>query len=392
MKTAAIVALALGLLAVPARPACAQQSLTSVLSFLLVNRSVSTGDFEGDQAAAAAARDALVGFLQTELATLPTNSPASGFVYHLDPAVGVPARVSDSFGPFFLERSLTIGSRQAAIGVAFTSASFDAIDGRNLRDGTLVSTASRLVGDVTPFDAETLTLRLRTQTATVSGTYGLGNRFDVSGAVPFVTVSMDGERVDTYRGTSVVQASASASASGLGDVRLRAKYSAIRRGASGLAAELEVRLPTGAEENLLGTGEAVYTPRAIASFEHGWLGVHGSAGYAFSKSADALELSTAFTAVVAPRVTLSAEYIGRRVASGNELVDVVAPHPTLVGVETIRLSAQPFVLNQGSIAGGVRWNPYGRWLVSGNVLHPLTSSGLTARWVASLTIDFSFGG
>ena len=375
-----------------AAPAQAQQSLTSVLSFLLVNRSVSTGDFEGDQAAAAAARDALVGFLQAELATLPTNSPASGFVYRLDPAIGATSRVSDSFGPFFLERSLTIGSRQAAIGVTFTSASFDAIDGRSLRDGTLVSTASRFVGDTTPFDAETLTLHLRTQTATVSGTYGLGNRFDVAATVPFVTVLMDGERVDTYRGTSVTQASASASASGLGDVKVRGKYSALQRGASGIAAELEVRFPTGAEDNLLGTGETVVTPRAIGSFERGWLGVHGSAGYAFATSADALELSGAFTAVIAPRVTLSGEYIGRRVAAASELVDAVAPHPTLIGVETVRLTAAPRVLNQSVIAGGVRWNPYGRWLVSGNVLHPLNSAGLTARWVVSMTVDFSFGG
>ena len=392
MKRIAVILFVFVILAAGAQPAHAQESLTSVLSFLLVNRSVSTGDFAGDAAAAAAARDALVGFLQTELATLPTNSPASGFVYRMDPAVGTTMRVSDSFGPFFLERSLTIGSRQAAIGVAFTSASFDAIDGRSLRDGTLVSTASRIVGDVTPFDAETLTLHLRTQTATLSGTYGLGNRFDVGASVPFVTVLMDGERVDTYRGTSAVQASASASASGLGDVKVRGKYSALQRGASGIAAELEVRFPTGAEDNLLGTGETVITPRAIASFEHGWFGVHGSAGYAFAKSADALELSSAFTAVVAPRVTLSAEYIARRVAAGSELVDTVAPHPSLVGIETVRLTAAPTVLNQSVIAGGVRWNPYGRWLVSANVLHPLTSAGLTARWVASMTIDFSFGG
>ena len=392
MKTILVALLVLVIQATAARPAQAQESLVSVLSFLLVNRSISTGDFEGDQIAAGAARDALVGFLQAELARLPISSPASGFVYRLDPDIGATVRLSDSFGPFFMERSLTIGSRQAAIGVVFTSASFNAIDGRNLRDGTLTSTASRLVGESVPFDVETLTLRLRAQTFTLSGTYGLGDRFDVSAAVPFVTVLMDGERIDTYRGTAAVQATATASASGIGDVMVRGKYTVFRRGASGIAVGAEARLPTGSEDNLLGSGETVITPRVIGSFERGWVGVHGSAGYSFGGASDAADVSGAVTVVATPRVTLSGEFLTRRVASGGNFVDVVQPHPTLTGVETIRLSAAPSVTTRAVISGGVRWNPYGRWLVSANVLHPLTTAGLNARWIGSLTIDYSFGG
>jgi hypothetical protein len=391
MKRLPMAMLVATMLAVSARPAHAQQSLINVLSFLLVNRTVSTGDFERDQAAAAAARDAVVEFLQTELATLPTNSPASGFLYRLDPDIGATVRLSDSFGPFFMERSITIGARQAAIGVAVTSASFDAIDGRDLRDGTLVSTASRFTGDAAPFDAETLTLRLRTQTYTLSGTYGLGNRVDVSVFVPFVNVVMDGERVDTYRGAATVQAAATASAAGLGDVRLRGKYNVFRRGASGLAVAGEVRLPTGDEENLLGTGEVVITPRVIGSFERGFVGIHGSAGWAFGGASNAMDMSGAVTLVATPRVTFSVECLGRRVESGGRLVDVVEPHPLLTGIDTIRLSATTETTTRAVIAGGVRWNPVSRWLVSANILHPLTNAGLTAQWVGSLTVDYSFG-
>jgi hypothetical protein len=394
MKRAAIVLLALAIHALCARPAFAQApaSVKSALSFLLINRSVPTGDFERDQIAAAAARDAVVGFLQVELATLPTNSPASGFVYRLDPSIGATVRVSSSFGPFFMERSLTIGPRQAAIGVAFTSSAFDAIDGRNLRDGTLVSIASRFVGDTVPFDAETLTLRLRTQTTTLSGTYGIGARFDVSASVPFVSVNMDGERVDTYRGAATVQATATASASGIGDVLVRGKYNVFRHGASGIAVAGEALLPTGDTESLLGGGETIITPRAIASFEHGWVTVHGSAGYAFGGASDAVDISGAVTIVATPRLTFTGECLARRVASGGRLVDVVEAHPTLSGVETVRLSATTDVTTRAVLAGGVRWNPAGRWLVSANVLHPLTTAGLTSRWVGSVTVDYSFGG
>ena len=391
MRRAIFAMLVLITLVVAPGLAYAQQSLRGALSFLLVNRSVLTGDFEGDQLAAEAARDALAAFLQTELATLPTNSPASGFVYRLEPSIGATMRVSDSFGPFFLERSLTIGSRQAAIGAMFTSASFNAIDGRNLRDGTLVSTASRFVGETAPFDVETLTLRLSTQTYTLLGTYGLGDRFDVSAALPFVTVSMNGERVDTYRGVPATQASATASASGVGDISVRAKYSVFQRGASGIAAAAELRFPTGSEENLLGGGETVITPRAIVSFERGLIAAHGSIGMSFGGASQSVDFSGAFTVAVASRVTVTAECLGRRVEAGSRLIDVVQPHPSVTGVETIRLSAASRATTQAMISGGVRWNPYGRWLVSANLLHPLTTTGLTARWVGSLTIDYSFG-
>jgi len=396
MKPAAIAALTLVALVFVAAPARAQvssqQSLSNVVSFLLVNRSVPTGDFEGDQLAAAAARDAIIGFLQNELARLPINSPASGFVYRLDPDIGATVRLSDSFGPFFMERSLTIGSRQAAIGVAFTSSSFTAIDGRNLRDATLVSTASRFVGETTPFDVETLTLRLRTQAFTLSGTYGLGDRFDVSAAVPFVTIAMDGERVDTYRGDAAVQATATASASGIGDMIVRGKFTVFRRGASGVAVQAEALLPTGDEANLLGSGETIFTPRVIGSYERSWVALHGSAGYSFGGASDAADVSGAITVAASPRITFTGECLARRLSTSNQLVDAVAPHPSLVGIETIRLSAREVVTTRAVVVGGVRWNPGGRWLFSANILHPLTTAGLNSRWVGSITIDYSFGG
>ena len=135
-----------------ARPVQAQESLSNVLSFLLVNRSIPTGDFTRDAQAAAAMRDALVGLLQAEIATVPLSSPASGFTYRLDPELGIPVRASDSFGPFFLERSLTSGARRMSFGVSFTQADFGDIDGRSLRYATLVATASQLARASPPFD------------------------------------------------------------------------------------------------------------------------------------------------------------------------------------------------------------------------------------------------
>ena len=371
--------------------AAGQQTLSDVLSFLLTNRSVVTGDFARDEAAAAATRDTLVTFILAELNTLPTNSPASGFTYRLDPELGMNVRSSNSFGPFFMERSLTGGRGQVSFGIAYNEAMFDDIDGRSLRDGTLVATAGRLVGDADPFDAETLTLRIRTRATTVSGHVGVTDRFDVSAAVPFLIVSVDGQRLDTYRGAAVVQATALASASGIGDVRLATKYNVIRRGGSGMALAGEVRLPTGDPDNLLGSGELVFIPRAIGSFEGARVAVHGNLGYAMGGLSDEIDYSGAFTVVAHNRLTLITELIGRRLTSGDRLVDVVEPHPSLVGVQTIRLSAIEQATNRMQLAAGLRWNVAGRWLVSMNVLRPLTTAGLNARWMASASLDYALG-
>jgi len=374
------------------RPADAQQSLNEVLSFLLINRSIPTGDFSRDEQAAARTRDAITGLLAAELGTLPINSPVSGFTYRLDPTLGSNVRASSSFGPFFTERSLTGGRGQGSFGLVYTQADFTTIDGRNLEDGTLVATASRFTGESVPFDAETLRVLMRTRVVTFLGQFGVTDRLDVSAAVPFVTMQLSGDRVDLYRGSTFVQASAVASASGIGDAVIRAKYNLVRWGGSGLAAGAEARLPTGDEENLLGTGEFVVTPRVIGSFERDWLGVHGSFGYGIGAPAKEVQYAGAVTVAATQRITVIGEYIGRWLSEGGRLTEVVDPHPTLAGVETIRLSAAQESGTRGLVAAGVRWNVGAKWLLSVSVMRAVTTAGLNARWVPAVTFDYSLGG
>jgi hypothetical protein len=375
-----------------AAQADAQETLNDVLSFLLINRSIPTGDFSRDEQAAARTRDAIAGLLAAELGTLPINSPVSGFTYRLDPALGSNVRATSSFGPFFTERSLTGGRGHGSFGVVYSQADFTTIDGRNLEDGTLVATASRFTGEALPFDAESLRLLTRTRMVTFLGQFGVTDRLDVSAAVPFVTMQLSGDRVDVYRGSTFVQASAVASASGLGDAVVRAKYNLLRRGGSGLAAGAEVRLPTGNEENLLGTGELVVTPKVIGSFERAWLGVHGSFGYGIGAPATEVQYAGAVTVAPTARITLIGEYIGRRLSEGGRLTEVVEQHPTLAGVETIRLSATQEPSTRGLVAAGVRWNVGAKWLLSVSVMRAVTTAGLNARWVPAVTFDYALGG
>jgi hypothetical protein len=182
-----------------ARAAEGQQSISDVLSFLVTNRSIPTDDFVRDEQAAIATRDTISKLLVLELATLPSSS-GGGFTYRLDPSLGTVIRASDSFGPLFTERSLLAGQGRASFGMSFSSVIYDNIDGRNLRDGTLVSTASVFRGETTPFDIETVSLRFRTDTVTLNGTVGITDQFDISAGIPFIRLNLEGQRVDTYRG------------------------------------------------------------------------------------------------------------------------------------------------------------------------------------------------
>ena len=375
---------------VSGRSAQAQQSISEVLSFLVTNRSIPTDDFVRDEQAAITTRDTIAKLLILELATIPSSS-AGGFAYRFDPSLGTVIRSSDSFGPLFTERSLMGGPGHASFGISYRSTSFENIDGRSLRDGTLVSTASILRGESVPFDIETVALRIRTDTMTFIGSYGVNDRFDISAAIPLIRLSLQGERVDTYRGRALLQATGSASTSGIGDAVLRAKYNLLRESASGFAVGGEARLPTGNEENLLGAGRASVTPRFIGSYEGDRVGVHGEVGYSFGGVSDAVEYSAAVTGVAAPRLTLIGEVLGRRVNGLGRLVETRLPHPSLAGVDTIRLTGSGETTERMDLVAGFKWNVARTWLLTANVLRPLTTVGLNAEWVPSVTFDYWFG-
>jgi hypothetical protein len=370
----------------------AQPTITSAVSFLLTNRSIPTGDFARDEAAAIATRDTISTFLRSELTTLPVTSSASGFTYRIDPELGgVPVRSTSTFGAFFTERTLTIGRRQLSLAARYQGASFGEIDGRNLRDGTLRATASRLTSNQVPFDVETVTMRIHTDTVTVAANYGVTERLEVGAALPIERLTLTGERVDTYRGTPLVQAAVSANASGAGDLVVRGKLNLVQRGATGMAVAAEGRLPTGNSANLLGAGETTVRPRFILSMESSHVALDGNLGYAFGGLSDELDYSAAVTSAGAHKITIVGEVAGRRLNSAGHLIEVISRHPVLAGVETVRLSAVEQATNRIVAVAGVKWNARATWLVTANVARSLTSSGLTARWMSTIGAEYAFG-
>ncbi len=378
---------ALPLLASPAR---AQTTVSDVVGFLVTNQAVPTADFAKDRAAAEAARDTISRALVVNLTSAPLATSSSGFLYRLNPQLGTVERATESFGAFFVERALTPGRGRTSFGLSASSAAFDELNGQNLRDGSLVTVANRFRDESKPFDTESLTLRIRSSTMTMFGSVGVTDRFEIGGAIPFVRVSLDGQRVNVYRGSTLLQASATGTASGIADIALRAKYTLFANQTGGVAAATEIRLPTGDQTNLLGTGAASYRFIGIGSIEQGKFALHGNAS--FLRGGISPEWSAAGAASVAahPRVTLSGELLTRHVSSLHDFALAAAPHPTIVGVDTLRLTAGTAATTLATAVAGLKWNVTGTLVVGTHVSFPLAKRGLTAPITPAVGLEYAF--
>ena len=373
-----------------AAPAFAQQTVSDVVGFLVTNQAVLTEDFERDRAAAEAARDTISRALLASLTSVPLATSSSGFLYRFNPMLGTVERATESFGGFFVERALTAGRGRASFGISATSSGFDKLDGRELRDGTLVTVANTFRDETAPFDVETLTLRLRTSTMTLFGSLGVTDRLEIGGAVPLVRLDLEGERINVYRGTTFLQASGTAEASGVADIALRAKYAIVAGPRGGIAAAAELRLPTGDEVSLLGAGESSWRILGIGSFEDGPLALHGNIGVVRGGIADEFNFAGGVSLAVSPRVTMSAELLGRRVPDLRQILLASAPHPTIVGVDTLRLVAGEGGSTMANAIAGFKWNVAGSLVLGGYVAWPFTNRGLTAPITPTFALEYAF--
>ena len=373
-----------------ASPAAAQETVGDIISFLVTNQAVQTGDFERDQAAAAAARDAITRALLVNLASVPLASSSSGFLYRLNPQLGTVERATESFGAFFVERALGPGRGRASFGASVSSSDFDRLGDLDLRDGSLLTVANQFRDEPQPFDTESLTLRVRSRTLTLFGSVGVTDRFEIGGAVPILELNVEGQRLNVYRGAETLQASGEASASGIGDIALRAKFTLASGAAGAFAAAAEVRLPTGDETNLLGAGATAYRFLGIGSYEQGPFTLHGNGGLVLGGISDEVTLSGAVGIAAHPRFTLSGEALVRRIAELAEIGLVNEPHPTITGVDTARLA--PGVPGEwvSTAVTGVKWNPGGSIVIGGHLAFPLTRRGLTAPITPTLTFEYAF--
>ena len=240
--------------------------------------------------------------LTSQLTSVPLPSPASGFTYRFDPATGTFVRSTRSFGPILSDRAETIGRGRIAFGFSHQFFSFDHLDGVSL---TAIPAVFRHDSFQNGGGRADVVSTLNTVEATVSQftgalTYGLTSRIDLSLAVPIVRTRLsllsnarivrlgtganlqvhyfqDPAALGGYGSTH--QYFVEGSAGGVGDLVVRMKTTIIREGTRALAAGLDVRVPTGDEQNLLGAGAMGLRPFAAFSSSFGAFGPHANVAY-----------------------------------------------------------------------------------------------------------------
>jgi hypothetical protein len=383
--SAALLGVSLGIGASPV----SAQSLLGQLSDLLTEQRP-TPIFLPDAAAAATTRDTVARLFSVELATLPISSSSGGFVYRLNSPLGVVERASDAFGPFFTERVLQNGRGQMTVGLTYQFSNFSSLQGADLETGTFPTNAARLAGVGQPFSVDTLQLKLKSRTVTTVASYGITDRLAVGGSVPFVTVRFSGTRMRTEGERSTLQSTQSGSATGIGDVTLNTRYAVAGSGLRGVAIGADLRLPTGREVDLLGSGKAAARMLGIGSWEEGRLGVNVNGGIGVGGASREIFWSSATTFAAAPRVTIVGEILGRRLSELSLVRDVYQPHPLVVGVETMRWLPANSGVHTTLLVTGAKWNVASSWLLNTNLLIRVTDAGLRARVTPAISLDYDF--
>jgi hypothetical protein len=372
-----------------ATTARAQDSLRDVLTFLMTNQAVQTADFERDRAAAEAARDTLAASMLINLTSAPIAASSGGFLYRLNPELGTVERASETFGTLFVERALTSGAGNVLFGAAATTASYGRLNGNDLKDGSFLTVANKFRDEAQPFDTESLTMKLRASTMTLFANIGVTDAFDLGVVVPLVSVNIEGQRVNVYRGTSFVQASGTGTASGVADIALRAKYGIVQGRGGSVAAAGELRLPTGDEDNLLGAGSTSWRVMGVASLERGPASVHANGGIARGGLSDETFFAGAVSVAISPRATFTGEVLRRHVSDLRQFSLVSAPHPSAVGVDTFRLTNGADGTTLWTAITGVKVNLGNTVVVGGHLQWSLTDRGLTSTLTPTVALEYS---
>jgi hypothetical protein len=202
-------------------------------------------------------------------------------------------------------------------------------------------------------------------------------------------------------------------ATGLGDIVLRTKYHFLRMAGGGLAAAVDLRLPTGDESELLGTGGTQTKFLLVASTQRGRFGQHVNIGYTAAEGdvagalagltsaplPDEINYAGGVEFVAGPRLTVNGDIVGRTLRGTGRLELVskafeyrIPPQPvsapSSISFEEFNPRSGDLTLLLGT--GGVKFNPVGNWLISGSVLFPLTDAGLRSRVTTVLGVDYAF--
>jgi hypothetical protein len=343
----------------------------------------------------------------TQIGQLPLATPASGFILILDKS-GVLAPSQETLGPLVAERAETIGRHRAYLAFTFQRYVFNEIDGNNLGNlPILFYYPSQKNPQVITYTQNSISANVN-QYVTY-GTFGLTSRFDLSVAIPFLRVSMGVTSQGTeYSTTSPATASfvetIPGSASGIGDVVFAAKGTLLKKGKYGIALGGELRVPSGDEQNFLGSGAVGLKPYVVFA-RRGRFAPHLNLGYQWNGSSSLAvdangkqgQLPGYFEYIggadigVSKRLTLAADFVGQHFFDAAQ---VTTPRV----VAGFSVNNQPVMsimqangsYNSNYLAFGLKANPWRYLVLQANIDVKVNDGGLRANVVPFFGISYSF--
>ena len=258
-------------------------------------------------------------------------------------------------------------------------------------------------------------------------TYGVTDRIDISLAMPVVNTRLSLlsnatiYRVGTGQDTSIhyfldptaigdhgssKQFFVDQSASGLGDMVVRAKATLLRENSRALAAGVDARLPTGDEQNLLGAGAAGLRPFAAFSAAFGAFAPHANVGYQWNGKSvlagdvyanvkgdlpDQFIYALGSDLSVNPHFSVVFDLLGQRVIDSPRLRTgtFVATGPNgSATLPDIHFDQTSYWTSQAAI--GFKANIATRVLLDFNLRFGITDAGLVDRVAPLMGVEWSF--
>jgi hypothetical protein len=375
------------------------------------------------------ANGSLIGFLNQTIARNVSSFPLSStvasqtFVF----VDGVPTPTSNSFGPIFAERAQSLGRGRLNAGVNYSRLNFNQLRGIPLEQLQLVFVhqnsdfpncnnifqvnCAEYGLPLWEHDLITLDLDLDMQ-AEVSAfyaTFGVTDWLDVGFALPVVSFRMAGTSTATilqasglpalhfFGGTTTAPEftatkATNASTSGVGDLAARAKIVLVRGEAVDLALMGEVRLPTGSEEDFLGSGSTNARGLFIASSTYGDFSPHLNIGYGYRGAEldqDVIEVASGFDHRLTEGATLALDLLGTFKVGDEKLPfpePIVIPGGYRQTVHRTNIPSRNDDIIDGSV--GFKFRAGTGFTVVTNLLVPLNNGGLRSSPTPTLGVEY----
>ena len=361
------------------------------------------------------------------VSSVPIGATSSGETFRFEG--GMPVKTSTSAGPILAERSQTLGRGRAIVGVGRTTVPFSTIRGQDLGNLELFFTHQNvnfpgcdsaqggncsLMGfPLLENEVIHVRLNMRMNVAITSfyATYGLFDFLDLSFVVPWVATSFHGSsdaQIIPFGGTSAVHFFAGTptnpvlsatrnvdgSASGVGDVAVRAKLLVRQTPRAALAFFGDARFATGDDRDLLGAGYFSARGAAAITALLGPFSPHVNFGYLYRNTetaSDAVLATVGFDHLMSSNVTIAIDVLSNLQVGESKLrlpQPVHIDYPFQREIQPTSIPEMKDNIVDGSLGFKIT-HPSGVTAIV-NALLPLNVGGLRGRTLYTAGLEYAF--